>query len=343
MSVRIMGQVLDLPFKVKHKLIMIVLANYANDDGENAYPSLTTQHLKSSISRPAVIKGLSDLRADLVIKLERRGGSTAGGNRSSRYLINVQLLHEWGSNPQILPTAGLRSIDAKIAAEVVNQGYHPQREVVNHRYPGGNPGIPDPSLTMNDHGWMEKDPICSFLSKLPGFNPGLLEETRREVLAHHYDPGELPYLWNECALGENPIGLFVHRIKQGQRSIDWQMRQLEHAGAADLAARSETDVRRTQQLIEARAVARRDPDQSVTVDRQLVFEQIKAELSIDASAMVKRLHIEPARLLSVNSRWLVGVTDPSWWQRNHLATTLDRISAGVAGASIPFIFVKDEL
>lgn len=89
MSVKIMSLVFDLPFKPKHKLIMLCLANYANDAGENVYPSLTTIQRQTSLSRPAVTTALRDLTKDKLLILEKRGDVH---RKSSRYKINVKKL-----------------------------------------------------------------------------------------------------------------------------------------------------------------------------------------------------------------------------------------------------------
>lgn len=89
MSVKIMSLVFDLPFKPKHKLIMLCLANYANDAGENVYPSLTTIQKQTSLSRPAVTTALKDLTADKLLVLVKRGNVH---RKSSLYHINTKKL-----------------------------------------------------------------------------------------------------------------------------------------------------------------------------------------------------------------------------------------------------------
>lgn len=86
MSIKIMSIIFDLPLRPKHKLVMLCLSNYANDDGINVYPSLSTIQRKTSLSRPAVVTAIDDLKADEILSLESRGNVQ---RQSNRYRINV--------------------------------------------------------------------------------------------------------------------------------------------------------------------------------------------------------------------------------------------------------------
>lgn len=78
MSIKIMSKVLEYEgLKSGTKLILLALANYSNDDGENIYPSLTTLSKISGLTRPAVISNLKKLiAAGIITKTGERNSGT---------------------------------------------------------------------------------------------------------------------------------------------------------------------------------------------------------------------------------------------------------------------------
>lgn len=317
-----MAAVLDLPFKPKHKLIMVVLSNYANDAGENVYPSLSTMQRQTSLTRPAVINGLSDLKADKILILEVRGNVQ---RKSSRYHIDAKLIAELTSKPDLLVNGVYQSLANGVASTSKRR-------------------LPDPLLTMNDHSWMDQDPICQFLRTLPGFNPERLEAFRREVISHHYELAELPLLWNECALADNPIGLFTHKVEGGHHSIDWQMRQMEAQAEAELRRLLEADWVRLEEAQKQRQG--RASRQAIVVDSSIdpkyseAWLSISEEFSLEINAATAKSHVAPSRLISVNGSWRIAVPDRFWWQRTQVIIPLERIARGIMGHSIEFEFVE---
>jgi len=201
---------------------------------------------------------------------------------------------------------------------------------------------------LNDHkqnmnGWIEDDPICLFLKALPGFNPVLLENTRREIVSHGYPLEELPYLWNECALGDNPIGLFTHKVTIGQHSVDWQMIKIEQrneaAWLADMAGQSE----RSKEQLQQRDLSKPDvdvvQDESVTADHLDTWRDLLDELRIDIQPQTFNAYVAPARPVSVNGYWTIAVPAVDWWE-NNLAKSLPRIYRKLTGNETQFFFVK---
>ncbi len=319
MSVKLMALVLDLPFKPKHKLIMVVLSNYANDDGENVYPSLSTMQRKTSLTRPAVVSGIKDLLEDKILILESKGSVT---RKSSRYHIAVQILNDLTSKPDLL----------------VNGVY---QSLVNGVSSTSKRRLPDPLLNDHDHGWMKEDSICLFLGGLPGFNPDMVLEVRKEILSHHYDPNELPYLWNECAQGDNPAGLFVHKVRGGHHSIDWQMRVMQQEAEAERRQLAEVDQDRVQKAIAQREAGRPAPvvpDETVKPDQIERWSEVVSELCFNLDKNTIRSYVAGNALLSCNGSWTVAVSHPEWWQIHD--TSIKRIYKKIVGMPMSFTYVK---
>jgi len=67
MSVKLMSAIFETEFRdlqdsegnttkaATAKLVLLALADHANDEGEGAYPGLTKMELKTALSRPAII------------------------------------------------------------------------------------------------------------------------------------------------------------------------------------------------------------------------------------------------------------------------------------------------
>ena len=69
-------------------LILLALADWADDDGENCYPKIDTISLKTRISRRTVFDSLKRLEKDKYIT--RISGPGAG--HKNEYIVNISLL-----------------------------------------------------------------------------------------------------------------------------------------------------------------------------------------------------------------------------------------------------------
>jgi hypothetical protein len=75
MSIRVVEWVLaHSPAKHAERLVLIVLASHAHDDGSNAFPSVDRISGRAKLSRRSVLKALKSLRAAGAIEGEARPG-----------------------------------------------------------------------------------------------------------------------------------------------------------------------------------------------------------------------------------------------------------------------------
>ena len=76
MSVRIMGQVWDLSLPHADKFVLLAMADHADHDGNNVYPSVRTVALKTGYSERQVQRVISSLEtAGLLVAVQQRDGA----------------------------------------------------------------------------------------------------------------------------------------------------------------------------------------------------------------------------------------------------------------------------
>lgn len=76
MSIYLMTEVWKSNLEPTRKAVMLVLANFANDEGENAYPAVGTIASMTSYTRRTVQRALSSLIDDGLLVME---GETVRG------------------------------------------------------------------------------------------------------------------------------------------------------------------------------------------------------------------------------------------------------------------------
>jgi hypothetical protein len=213
MSVRWMNIVWELSAQKGSILLTeLAIADNANDAGV-AWPGYGTLARKTRLSERNVLRVVDNLESAQEVAIHRGGA----GRRSTN--IYVLLLGRTAEEIETITTMLKKGVN--LSSLKAGQFVYLDKLSKTKKCRKGDTAMsPEPSGTMNDHGWMNDDPICVFLNGLPGFNQDVTESTRREIVAHHYDLKELPYLWNECALADNPIGLFTHKVSIGQHSVD---------------------------------------------------------------------------------------------------------------------------
>lgn len=133
MSVKVMGMVFDATdISSTQKLVMLALADYANEEGRSIYPSVETISKRTSLTERAVRKTLSDLRKRGVIVIVKRSGQ----HRANEYAIDVTTLKGM-SRPA--PDAPLKKSDLNLV---------PSRPESSSARPA--PDAPDPPLSVID-------------------------------------------------------------------------------------------------------------------------------------------------------------------------------------------------
>ena len=129
MSVRVMNLVWPANLPAMDKLVLLYLADHANDDGNSAYPSVDRLSAGCSLTRRAVQKILRRLEKREVIILQ--GGAKGGRGRTRNYRISPERANV------VHPIKGERGspFPAKRANESAIKGER---------------GSPEPSLTIKE-------------------------------------------------------------------------------------------------------------------------------------------------------------------------------------------------
>src|SRR5205085_11509747 len=95
MSVRLMSMVFDLDpekYKSTSKIVLLALADHANDDGRSIYPSVGRLAHKCGLTERAVQLQLHELRDQNLIRLL----GPLGPHATNEYEINVSTLKAGG-------------------------------------------------------------------------------------------------------------------------------------------------------------------------------------------------------------------------------------------------------
>lgn len=182
MSIRLMTQIFEYPMPDlttgKNKtvsaststFILLALADHANDEGENAYPSLDLLVRKTKLTRQTVISALQALEASGYIN--KIGRSRKG---TSEYKINADLL---GSTQYTSTqfTMGVNSVDYQGKPSIPEPSY-------NHTEP-----LPAPKILSEKQAEKKKQyyPIMLALSEVTGLsftiNGKVLGEAAKNLL-----------------------------------------------------------------------------------------------------------------------------------------------------------------
>ena len=90
MSVKLITQAFGLDVQPNLKLLLVALADIANDEGDNVYPSVAFLVWKTSLSERTVRYMMKQLReSGALIPLEREGG---GRRRTVVYRLDLEVL-----------------------------------------------------------------------------------------------------------------------------------------------------------------------------------------------------------------------------------------------------------
>jgi DNA-binding transcriptional ArsR family regulator len=95
MSVTLMGKVWRTDLPTPEKMVLLVIADHANDDGTNAWPGIATIARKTSISERSVQRHLKALEDANLITITKQGGGnkhTRNDRRPNRYDVNLKVL-----------------------------------------------------------------------------------------------------------------------------------------------------------------------------------------------------------------------------------------------------------
>lgn len=92
MSILLMANVMELDIQTGAKFILLVMANFASDEGENVYPSHETIARLTNMTRRTVVSTVKQLVDDGYVKLDGKKG-----NRQNIYSLNVDKIMDGGA------------------------------------------------------------------------------------------------------------------------------------------------------------------------------------------------------------------------------------------------------
>lgn len=92
MSILLMANVMELDISSGAKFVLLVMANFASDQGENVYPSHETIARLTSMTRRTVVSTVKQLVDDGYVKLDGKKG-----NRQNIYSLNLDKIMDSGA------------------------------------------------------------------------------------------------------------------------------------------------------------------------------------------------------------------------------------------------------
>lgn len=87
MSIKLMSQVWERDFPGDVKLVLLAMADHADDDGDNIFPSVARIAAKCNVSERTVQRHLAKLREQGVLEVQRPG---SGRGNPTKYRINLK-------------------------------------------------------------------------------------------------------------------------------------------------------------------------------------------------------------------------------------------------------------
>jgi hypothetical protein len=169
--------------RVAEQAVLLVLANFANDEGTGAYPSVATIASRTKLTARSVSRALRGLEGSGDITVER-----GGGNRTNRYVICMTNSSDRGEHRP--PTR--RHPRQNVTPDTVSsQGRQNVRGGVTQRQGGGDTVSPDPSIDPS--GDPSADPGCASKALLFPISSG--GETRQRK-ARRADAQAFVDLWH---------------------------------------------------------------------------------------------------------------------------------------------------
>ena len=97
MSIRVMSEVWRTNLPTTEKMILLVIADHATDEGDNAWPSQQTIATRASCNVRTVQRSINELVAKGYLWVEKRGGGSANcrdDRRPHRYTIVMKKLRD---------------------------------------------------------------------------------------------------------------------------------------------------------------------------------------------------------------------------------------------------------
>ena len=109
MSIRVMSEVWKTKLPITEKMVLLVIADHASDDGTEAWPSQATIAKKASISIRTVQRCVNSLQSQGFLRMEKHAGGSKNcreDRRPHRYTINLTMLRDGAVTPRQADTNG---------------------------------------------------------------------------------------------------------------------------------------------------------------------------------------------------------------------------------------------
>jgi hypothetical protein len=198
MSVKLMAQVFEAKFKhPSEKWVMVVLANYANDDGCNAYPSVATIARNAGIAHRTVQTALRNLVAGGFIAQDGVWQSLNGP--IARYRIMVDKL---STGATIAPVQPLHPV------QPLREGVQPLHPTGATTAQTGATTAPNPSLTIINPSISEERGPADADAPPPGMPPS------SESSFSETSPTSSPQFKIVAAMGKSLTPSAIKRINE---------------------------------------------------------------------------------------------------------------------------------
>lgn len=133
MSIRLMAEVWRTDLPTVEKMVLLVIADHANDEGTQSYPSQATIASKASISVRTVQRAVNSLVSEGYIRMFKHSGGSAGCREDRRphlYQINIgKLRGDNLSGRQEIPNEATMTTSTGRLSRPMN---HPIDPSINH-------------------------------------------------------------------------------------------------------------------------------------------------------------------------------------------------------------------
>ena len=233
MSIRLMSDVWRTELPTVEKMVLLVIADHANDEGTQAYPSQATMASKASISIRTVQRAVNTLCAQGYIRMFKHAGGSADCREDRRphlYQINVAKLRG--------DSVTRRTDDANGATITTSTGR--QSRPMNHPL---EPSIEPSHQTAFDEFWLryprkvgKQAAIKAFAKAIKTVEPNVIIEgaeryandpNRVDAFTAHPTTWLNAGRWNDDPLPERILTADEKRAKELQISEERRQRDIE--------------------------------------------------------------------------------------------------------------------
>jgi hypothetical protein len=188
MSVKMMSQVWDLDLATTEKMVLLILADHGDDDGQNAWPSISRIARKASISERQVQRTVAALQEMGFVKVEKQAGGTRGmrdDRRPNLYSIRLD-----GVTSTTSRNGGSRGdIETPRGDTHVANGVTPMSPKPSLEPPTVEPPIAEPAASATETDNQRANRLAKVYTDLQPMSrfPAIAGIVRKAIAANHSD------------------------------------------------------------------------------------------------------------------------------------------------------------